>query len=111
MSNVLNSYSKYFNIKHNRKGPLWEGRFKSVLIETDEQLLHLTRYIHLNPVTAFLVEKPDAWKSSSYGEYVASMNSDASICNYDAVLKIEPKEYKDFVDEQIPHQRDLAHIK
>jgi len=59
MSNILNSYSRYFNIKHNRKGPLWESGFKKVLIESDEQLLHLTRYVHLNPVTAYIVNKPD----------------------------------------------------
>ena len=35
---VLNSYTRYFNIKHKRKGPLWQGRFKNVLIESDEQL-------------------------------------------------------------------------
>jgi putative transposase len=58
MSNILNSYSRYFNIKHNRKGPLWEGRFRKVLVGSDEQLLHLTRYVHLNPVTACLVDKP-----------------------------------------------------
>ncbi len=38
MINILNSYTKYFNIKHDRKGPLWEGRLKKVLIEDDEQL-------------------------------------------------------------------------
>ena len=59
MNNILSSYSHYFNIKHNRKGPLWEGRFKKVLVETDEQLLHLTRYIHLNPVTDYLINKPE----------------------------------------------------
>src|SRR3990167_9648627 len=52
MSDFLNSYTKYFNTLHKRKGPLWESRFKNVLVETDNQLLHLTRYIHLNPVTA-----------------------------------------------------------
>ncbi|MBN1870037.1 MAG: transposase [Candidatus Omnitrophica bacterium] len=69
MANVQNSYARYFNIKHTRKGPLWEGRFKNVLVKTDEQLLHLTRYIHLNPVTANLVSSPEDWVFSSYAEY------------------------------------------
>lgn len=47
MNHVLNSYTRYFNTKHKRKGPLWEARFKSVLVESDEYLIHLTRYIHL----------------------------------------------------------------
>jgi len=45
IAKLLNSYSRFFNLRHNRKGPLWEGKFKSVLIENDNQLLHLTRYI------------------------------------------------------------------
>ena len=61
MSTVENSYTRYFNLKHKRKGPLWETRFRSILIKTDEQLLHLTRYIHLNPVTAHLVNEPEKW--------------------------------------------------
>ena len=51
MSNILNSYTRYFNIKTKRRGPLWESRFKNVEVASDEQLVHLTRYVHLNPVT------------------------------------------------------------
>lgn len=43
------SYVMYFNIKHERTGRLFETQYKSVLIETDEQLIHLSRYIHVNP--------------------------------------------------------------
>lgn len=42
-------YSLYFNRKHHRIGPLFQGRYKAVSIDSDEQLLHLSRYIHLNP--------------------------------------------------------------
>ncbi|MCK5583316.1 MAG: transposase, partial [Elusimicrobiales bacterium] len=80
MKNGLMSYSKYFNIKHTRKGPLWEGRFKSVLVKTDEQLQHLTRYVHLNPVTSYLVDKPEDWGASSYKEYIG--NSKDCICDF-----------------------------
>jgi putative transposase len=66
MRRFLDSYTRYFNIKHNRKGPLWEGKFKNVLVSSDEQLLHLSRYIHLNPVAALLVDKPEEWGASSY---------------------------------------------
>ncbi len=58
MSKILNSYTCYFNRRTKRKGPLWESRFKRVEVTSDEQLLHLTRYIHLNPVTAHIVEEP-----------------------------------------------------
>ncbi|MDO8515548.1 MAG: transposase [bacterium] len=43
-------YSGYFNRKYKRVGPLFQGVYKAVLIETDMQLLHLSRYIHLNPI-------------------------------------------------------------
>jgi putative transposase len=59
MNNIQNSYTRYFNIRHKRKGPLWQGRFKNVLVDNDEYLLHLTRYIHLNPVTAIKNEITD----------------------------------------------------
>src|SRR3989344_7368319 len=50
LSKFTNSYTKYFNTKYNRVGPVFQGVFKSVHIESDEQLMHLSRYIHLNPV-------------------------------------------------------------
>ena len=109
MSNTFNSYTRYFNTRHNRKGPLWEGRFKSVLVETDEQLLHLTRYIHLNPVTAYLVNNPEEWPLSSYEEYISKTN--IKICEYSDILEIEPESYKNFVLDRVSYQRELAKIK
>lgn len=110
VSNVLNSYSRYFNIRYNRKGPLWEGRFKSVLVKNDEQLLHLTRYIHLNPVTAYLVDNPEEWVASSYKEYLSETCPNA-LCKYTDILQINPVSYSEFVKNRISFQRDLAKIK
>ncbi|MBU3933812.1 MAG: transposase [Candidatus Omnitrophica bacterium] len=111
MGNTLNSYSRYFNTKHKRRGPLWEGRFKNVLIKTDEQLLHLTRYIHLNPVTAYLVDNPQEWVMSSYKEYLLNTNGHNKICKYNDILEIEPTSYRGFVEDRISYQRELAKIK
>lgn len=111
MSNILNSFTRYLNTKINRKGPLWEGRFKKVMVKTDEQLLHLTRYIHLNPTTAFLVEKPEDWLYSSYYEYIHDADSINRTSNITGLLKIDPNQYKNFVDNQKEYQRDLAKIK
>jgi putative transposase len=111
MNRILNSYSHYFNIKHERKGPLWEGRFKHILVEKDEYLLHLTRYIHLNPVTAYLVNKPEEWFASSYGEYLQDVKKDDKICKYSEILEIEPKSYREFIEDRISYQRELAKIK
>jgi putative transposase len=111
MSKVLNSYTRYFNLKNKRKGPLWESRFKNVEVETDEQLLHLTRYLHLNPVTANLVEDPLEWSFSSYKEYLDEKQLDKNICNYSGLLNIVPEDYKEFVSSRKDYQRELAGLK
>lgn len=111
MSNVLNSYSRYFNTRHKRKGPLWESKFQNVLVNKDEQLLHLTRYIHLNPVTAKIVDKPEDWSYSSYKEYIRETNDNEIICNYADLLEIKTSEYKKFTTGRIPYQRELAILK
>ena len=111
ISNVLNSYTRYFNIKHKRKGPLWESRFKSVWVESDEQLLHLTRYVHLNPVTAYLANKPEEWLASSYPEYISVVNEKDRVCTYNGILEIEPNSYQEFVRDGVSYQRELSKIK
>jgi len=111
MGNILNSFTHYFNKKHRRKGPLWESKFKNVPVNNDEQLLHLTRYIHLNPVTAFLVNKPEQWSFSSYKEYILKSNSPTDFCQFEDIIDIRPTNYKKFVNNQISYQRELAEIK
>jgi len=109
MAKLLNSYSRYFNLKHNRKGPLWEGKFKSVLIENDKQLLHLTRYIHLNPVSAKLINNPEKWQYSSYNEYIKKDNK--NICDFRGLFDLNEKKYIKFVRDRISYQKDLSEIK
>lgn len=111
LSNVLNGYTRYFNTKHNRRGPLWESEFKSVLIENDEQLLHLTRYIHLNPVTANLIKRPEEWDYSSYKEYISNNSDTIKVCDFDEVLEIDPDGYGRFVRDRISYQKELAKVK
>lgn len=50
MRSLGTKYVQYFNKRYQRIGPLFQDTYKAVLVETDEQLLHLSRYIHLNPV-------------------------------------------------------------
>ena len=109
IANVLNSYSRYFNLSHQRKGPLWESHFKNVLIKTDEQILHLTRYIHLNPVSAGLVSKPEDWQHSSYLEYINCEKEE--LYSFSEVIDIAPSQYQKFVNDQIAYQKELSIIK
>lgn len=111
IGNVLNSYSRYFNIKHNRKGPLWESKFKNVLVNNSEQLLHLTRYLHLNPVTSGLVSKPEDWTFSSYREFLWEVEARKRICNFEEFLELSPFTYRQFVEDRVSYQRELAKIK
>lgn len=107
---VLNSYAKYFNIRTKRRGPLWESKFKNVRVETDEQALHLTRYIHLNPVSAGLVPNAEDWQFSSYGEYLGNHKAEA-FCEFEHVLNIVPEQYRKFVDDRKDEQRHLQILK
>ncbi|MBO8143140.1 MAG: transposase [Thermodesulfobacterium sp.] len=109
MRRVLDGYTRYFNKKINRKGPLWEGKFKRIGVTSDEQLLHLTRYIHLNPTTAGLVEKPEEWIYSSYREYIGLEKE--KICSKENFFDFSEKEYKKFVEDRIDYQKSLARIK
>ena len=67
---LFNSYTQAFNKQQGRSGTLFEGRAKSVLVDTDEYVLHLCRYVHLNPVKAGLVAHPGEWSYSNYLEWV-----------------------------------------
>ncbi len=68
MKGVKQSFSRWFNKTHGRVGTLWESRFKSVLVEDGYALRMMTAYIDLNPVRAGMVERPENYRWSSYGE-------------------------------------------
>jgi putative transposase len=59
-------YVQYFNRRHQRSGTLWEGRFRSCLVEQERYLLICQRYIELNPVRARMVSQPGAYHWSSF---------------------------------------------
>ena len=71
MLSLQTSYAKAINKRYNRVGHLFQGPFKHIHIDRDEYLLHLSRYIHINPVEAGLVSKPEAWEFSSFRDYIA----------------------------------------
>lgn len=107
LGQVENSYSHYFNIKYNRKGPLWQSRFRLVQIRTNEQLLHTCRYVHINPTTSKLVTKPENWKYSSYNDYI---NGEALKTIKEISIE-NPKHYKSFCEDRIDYQQTLKNIK
>jgi putative transposase len=66
MQSVGRSYVRYFNTRHSRSGTLWEGRYKSSLIDSEAYLLTCMAFIDLNPVRAGLAESAEDFSWSSY---------------------------------------------
>lgn len=109
-----NSYTRYFNTKRQRFGPLLQGRFKAVRIEDENQLLHVNRYIHLNPYSSFVVKTLDDLMNypwSSFIEYVGK--SKTNICSKEIILSnfADVEKYKEFIFDQADYQRELESIK
>jgi REP element-mobilizing transposase RayT len=93
MHSVNGPYTTYFNIKRKRSGHLFQGRYKAILVDKDSYLLELSRYIHLNPVKAHMVEKPEEYAFSSYAAYISS--SEESMVSRDLIWgMISPKSRK-----------------
>jgi putative transposase len=109
MLSLSTSYSKYFNIKYDMVGRLFQERFRSKIVDNDDYLLHLSRYIHLNPVVAGLVRNIEQYKWSSYSEYALSN----IICSTSEILNFFPskKDYKQFIQDQIDYGKTLGIIK
>ncbi len=66
MQSLGRNYVRYFNYSYQRTGTLWEGRFKSCLVDSEAYLLECYRYIELNPVRAGMVDEPNEYFWSSY---------------------------------------------
>ncbi|MFT5208236.1 MAG: putative transposase [Candidatus Omnitrophota bacterium] len=109
LGNLQNSYARFFNNSHGRKGPLWVGKFKNVLVKTDEQLVHLSRYVHLNPVKANLCKKAAEWGSSSYAEYTKNGLTE-NLCTYSNYIDLNSSDYEKFVDEYGADQKATSLI-
>ena len=70
MQSLGRSYVRYFNATQQRSGTLWEGRYKSTLIQGERYLLACMAYIDLNPVRAGMVARPQDYPWSSHGHYI-----------------------------------------
>lgn len=98
---LADSYTKYFNTKHNRVGSLFQGKFKARFIENDEYLLQVSKYIHRNSFPLPMWEHGD-YPYSSYPYYLSGEIHD--FCNTDFILSYFSKTnpnltYQSFVEE------------
>ena len=76
MKGLMQSYTQWHNRKHERRGHLWEDRFKSVIVEDGNMARTLSAYIQLNPVRSGYVQQPEEYRWSSYGEAVGGAWTD-----------------------------------
>lgn len=79
MRSFKQSFGRYFNKKHNRKGYFWGDRYKSLIVEEGHTLINLLAYIDLNPVRAGITKKPEAYRWSGLGYLIQTANRDGLI--------------------------------
>lgn len=111
MRRFIHSYTKYLNTKNHTEGPLFQGMFKAVLVESDEQLIHLSRYIHLNPLVSQVTENLNTYQDSSYPAYIG-LDNKPKISKEDILNFFKsPKDYEKFVSDQADLGRTLELLK
>ena len=101
MHSINGAYTSYINRKKKRSGHLFQGRYKAIVVDKDHYLLELSRYIHLNPVRAGMVERPDLYPYSSYKGYVSSIKDEIVDCNLILSMFSKKKaksKYRQFVE-------------
>jgi REP element-mobilizing transposase RayT len=122
LSRAMKHLNSVYTLRHNRllrrDGPLFRGRFKAILVDAENYLLHVSRYIHLNPVEANIVEKPESYPWSSFRYYSSKeklnwltsheilnrFNVKNKINAYSAFVSegIDPKTYKVYTSSKMP---------
>jgi len=117
MSSIITKYVRYFNTRYKRIGPLFQGRYKAVRIESEYQLTYLSKYIYRNPLDLSMFRKNkqkrlDSYKYSSYPNYLNSFSQ--TWINTNDVLSLFSKSkknnsYERFVTESEPD--DITIIK
>jgi putative transposase len=78
MQSVGRRYVQYFNYRYQRSGTLWEGRYKSCLVQAEQYLIEVYRYIEMNPVRAKMVEDPSEYVWSSY--QINALGKESDLC-------------------------------
>jgi len=115
VSDTLNSFTRYWNIKIKRKGPIFLPRFQSRRIISEEQLIHVSRYIHLNPYSHKVVKTLydlSVYPWSSYKDYLNESKS--NLVSTNTILGIfnnQREEYKNFAENQADYQRLIQDLK
>lgn len=117
MQNINTSYTVFVNRKYHRVGHLFQGRYKAFIVDKDRYLIELGRYIHLNPVRAELVGRPEEFRWSSYRDYISIsdrkagglVDADETLDLFSNRRDIAIRRYREFVDEGVRGRSPLEH--
>lgn len=104
MHDLNSGYASLFNRRYRRVGALYQGRFKAILVEDDSHSWELSRYIHLNPVRARMVDRPEDYPWSSYSAYLDRRKApdwldwETVVLEHGALLTSSRRAYRRFVE-------------
>lgn len=114
-SQILNSFTRYHNIKNERVGPIFLHPFKSKYIQTEEQLKHVSRYIHLNPFSSGIIKVQtdlEYYPWSSFNQYLTKQSDPISETGFIlSLFNNDGIRYRKFVLDNAEHQRTLEYCK
>lgn len=105
MHHINGAYTTYYNVKRNRSGHLFQGRYKAIVVERDEYCQELSRYIHLNPVRAGIVKSVEDYAWSSYLSYTGKrdgpewLETGYVLSYFGKRVGVARKKYREFVEE------------
>lgn len=117
MARIVDSITRYYNIKYNHSGPVFLPRFKSKTILSEEQLIHVARYIHLNPYSGNVVKTVAAlslYQYSSYGHYLNKLRdaiTDTDLLREYFSIGSNQKKFVKFTEDQAEWQKTLEYVK
>lgn len=115
MGDLVNSFTRHYNLKEDGLGPIFLPRFRATTIRSDSQFIHTARYIELNPFTSGVVQKIEEladYKWSSLKQYVTG---EGDLCQTEEILNRflhnPPEEYQRFVFDRADYQKSLSKLK
>jgi REP element-mobilizing transposase RayT len=98
---TFNAFSQRLNAQKKHSGTMFQGKAKAAFIDSDASMLHVVRYIHLNPVRSKLVRKPQDWRFSDYSSWIGREKTflHENVKNF--TFYIDKEEYRRFVEDYL----------
>jgi len=109
MHDINGGYANWYRTKYRLIGSIFQGRYKAIIVEKDEYLLVLSAYIHLNPVKAGMVHKPEEYVWSSYGTYIGKSKPPSFLYVAEILAKFKGKSaYEQYVISFLEDENGIA---